>query len=75
MKESYHKFCHTLPAAVDSNSNVTVGENRPKMAYRSSEEEGERVFRCALSAPWDLNIQDDYKTNVNIQMLAFPSCR
>ena len=45
------------------------------MAYRSSEEEGEHVLRYALFAPWDLNIQGDYKTNVNIPILAFPSCR
>ena len=38
----------------------------------SEEEEGEHVFWCILSLPCDLNIQSDYKTDVNMQILAFP---
>ena len=77
IKKSYHKFCH-LPAAVDSDSDSDVMvacKKWPKLAYTTSEVEGEHVFWCVLSVPCDLNIQGDYKTDVNIQMLAFPSCR
>ena len=65
-----------LPTAVDSDSDViVVCKKRPKLAYTTSDVEGEHVFWCVLSVPCDLNIQGDYKTDVNIQMLAFPSCR
>ena len=30
--------------------------------------EGEHIFWCVLSVPCDLNIQSDYKTDVNMQI-------
>ena len=64
--------CNLLPTAVDSDDVIVC--KRRKLAYITSDEEGEHMFWCVLSVPCDLNIQGDYQTDVNIEMLAFPSC-